>query len=104
MGVVLTIQAELDLEEIADYIALDNPNRALSFVQELREHCEKIAKSPRSYARRPALGNETRACSHGNYMIVFEPFEDSARVLRVLHGARRWRELLESQDLEGGTD
>ncbi|MGP1276409.1 MAG: type II toxin-antitoxin system RelE/ParE family toxin, partial [Caulobacterales bacterium] len=29
--------AERDLEEIADYIAQDNPRRALSFIAELRQ-------------------------------------------------------------------
>lgn len=28
----LTPQAEIDLEEVGDYIALDNPTRAISFI------------------------------------------------------------------------
>jgi plasmid stabilization system protein ParE len=39
----LTPQAEIDLEEVGDYIALDNPGRAVSFIREIRQHCEKIA-------------------------------------------------------------
>jgi toxin ParE1/3/4 len=39
----LTPQAEIDLEEIGDYIALDNPKRAVSFIREIRQHCERIA-------------------------------------------------------------
>jgi plasmid stabilization system protein ParE len=31
---------------------------------------------------------EVRICAHGNYLIVFEPFDDGALILRVLHGAR----------------
>ncbi len=27
-------------------------------------------------------------CAHGNYLIVFEPLDDGALILRVLHGAR----------------
>jgi toxin ParE1/3/4 len=45
----LTPQAEIDLEEIGDYIALDNPKRAVSFIREIRQHCEKIADGPRRY-------------------------------------------------------
>ncbi len=33
-------EAENDLEQIADYIAWDNPRRALSFVRELLSKCE----------------------------------------------------------------
>ena len=83
-----TPQAEIDLEEVGDYIALDNPGRAVSFIGEIRRHCEKIAGGPDHYAARPDLGDTIRICAHGNYLIVFEPFDDGALILRVLHGAR----------------
>jgi len=35
MKVLITAEAEADLEAIGDYIARDNPARALSFVREL---------------------------------------------------------------------
>jgi plasmid stabilization system protein ParE len=62
----LTPQAEIDLEEIGDYIALDNPKRAVSFIREVRQHCEKIADGPRRYVARPDLGDAIRICAHGN--------------------------------------
>ena len=40
--------AEEDLESIADYIAEDNPSRAVTFVQELREKCQLLAEMPKS--------------------------------------------------------
>jgi toxin ParE1/3/4 len=82
-----TRQAEIDLEEVGDYIALDNPRRAVSFIREIRQHCEKIADGPRHYVARPDLGDPIRICAHGNYLIVFEPFDDGALILRV-HPAR----------------
>ena len=53
MKLVFSPRAELDLEEIGDYIALDNPSRAISFVLELEEHCQKISKRPAAF---PAKG------------------------------------------------
>jgi toxin ParE1/3/4 len=50
-----TAQAELDLEEIGDYIAADNPSRALAFVQAIREHCKRIAAAPSGYPRTRSL-------------------------------------------------
>jgi toxin ParE1/3/4 len=44
--IVFSRQAELDLEEIGDFIAADNPDRAVTFVREIRAHCVRIAKSP----------------------------------------------------------
>jgi toxin ParE1/3/4 len=43
MIVRLTEEAEGDLERIADYIAQDNPHRALSFILELRDRCMSLA-------------------------------------------------------------
>jgi toxin ParE1/3/4 len=83
-----TPQAEIDLEEIGDYIALDNPRRAVSFIREIRQHREEIADGPRRFVARSDLGDTIRICAHGNHLIIFEPFDEGALILRVLHGAR----------------
>jgi toxin ParE1/3/4 len=41
MRLVFSPRAALDLEEIGDYIARDNPRRAISFLGELEAHCHK---------------------------------------------------------------
>ena len=43
MRCIFSVLAESDLEEIGDYIARDNPERAVSFIQEIRVGA---AKSP----------------------------------------------------------
>lgn len=83
-----TAQAELDLEEIGDYIAADNPSRALAFVQAIREHCKRIAAAPSGYPAHPELGENLRSCAHGRYRIIFQPRADDVLIVRVLHGAR----------------
>lgn len=88
MQVVFTVQAEQDLEEIGDYIAADNPDRALSFVREIRDHCNRIAAAPLAYAARPELGEGIRGCAHGRYLIVFQPASEEVLIVRVLHSAR----------------
>ena len=45
MPVIITPLAERGLESIGDYIAEDNPVRAISFVAELRAQCIKTAKA-----------------------------------------------------------
>jgi plasmid stabilization system protein ParE len=47
--VVITEEAEADLEQIGDAIAVDSPERALSFVRELRGRCEGLAEFPKAY-------------------------------------------------------
>jgi len=48
MDACFTRQAELDLEEIGDTIAADNPSIALRFILDIRGHCERIASAPRA--------------------------------------------------------
>lgn len=80
--------AEQDLESIADYIAADNPRRAVSFMQELRRQCQRIALNPPGYRMRPELGQGICSCPHGHYVIFFEASADAVTVVRILHGAR----------------
>jgi toxin ParE1/3/4 len=87
MRVEISPLGERDLEAIGDYIAEDNPRRALSFVAELRGVCAEIAKTPQAYRVRPGLGTGVRACTHGNYVIFFTASKTKLSILRVLHGA-----------------
>lgn len=83
-----TTQAETDLESIGDYIAQDNPRRALTFLAELRVQCAKIASSPLGYRARPELAENLRSCAHGRYVIFFQPGKTDVLIVRVLHGAQ----------------
>jgi len=87
MRVVISPLAERDLEAIGDYIAEDNPARALSFVAELRAQCAVIAKAPRACRARPELGEGIRSCARGNYVIFFTATTTRLTIVRVLHGA-----------------
>lgn len=89
---------EGDLEEIGDFIALDNPARAVSFVQEIRERFRVIADTPLIFRLRPEIGEDARLASHGRYVILFRIDIDVVRVERVTFGGR------ELPDLYGKTD
>lgn len=87
MRVTLSPLAERDLEAIGDYIAKDNPSRALSFIAELRTRCAAIARAPRAYRTRRELGEGLRSCAHGDYVIFFAATKNRLTIVRVLHGA-----------------
>lgn len=87
MRIAISPLAERDLEAIGDYIAGDNPPRAVSFVAELREQCATIAKAPQAYRPRPDLGDGVRSCAHGNYVIFFTVTKARLTIARILHGA-----------------
>ena len=89
MTVRLTLAAETDLEAIGDWIARDNPPRALTFVAELREACMTLAHLPEGYALVPRYENEgIRRRVYGNYLIFYRINVDDIDVLHILHGAR----------------
>ena len=85
--------AEVDLENIVDYIAQDNPVRAEAFGQELGAKVLPLAQHPRlGRTGRPGLPRTLRELViHRNY-IVFYRVLDRARIveiLRVKHAAQR---------------
>ncbi len=78
MKVVLTEQAQSDLERIGDAIAGDSPRRAVTFVAELREKCATLATTPKAFPviaryRRMAI----RRRVHGNYLIFYRLGRDA---------------------------
>ena len=95
MIVVVTAEAETDLEQIAAYIAEQSAEIALNFVRELREKCESLADAPRGYPlvpRHEHLGIRRRP--FGNYLIFYRIGPDAIEVVHVLHGARDYEPLL----------
>ena len=89
MIVRLTAEAENDLEQIGDYIAQDNPKRALSFVLSLRDKCLSLADAPYGFplvTRYERHGIRRRV--YGNYLIFYRVDGDYVSVIHILHGAR----------------
>jgi plasmid stabilization system protein ParE len=79
---------ESDLEEIADWIAEDNPGRAVSFIQEFREAFRRIGQSPLLYQLSPDIGEEARLAVVGRYVILFRVDDEAVMAERVLFGGR----------------
>jgi plasmid stabilization system protein ParE len=55
MKVRITQAAFADLRDIGHWIALDDPERAVTFVQELGEKCLSLSDRAFLYRRRPRL-------------------------------------------------
>lgn len=83
-----------DLEAIGDYIASDNPIRAVSFINEMEELFSRVARQPRAYRRRDDLAEGLRQAVHRRYLILFTEDLEGVVIERVIHGARRLEDLL----------
>lgn len=95
MIVHLTAEAERDLEEIGDWIARDNPTRAVSFIEEIQHTCLDLAEFPERFPLVPCY--ESRRVRHrakGNYLIFYRVETTKVVVLHVLHGAMDYSALL----------
>ena len=95
MIVHLSAEAEADLEAIGDFIARDNPVRALAFLHELREICRGLADMPARFPLVPryaALGVRRRV--HGDYLIFYRIEPAKVVILHILHGARDYGAVL----------
>ena len=88
--------AESDLEEIGDYIARDNPRRALTFIRELRDRCTQIIDNPEAAPLRPELGVDLRLAPFGRYLIFYTVSAEAVRIERILHGARQLQDLFDA--------
>jgi toxin ParE1/3/4 len=95
MIVRFTSEAEHDLERIADYIAKDNPSRALSFVLELSDKCLSLAETHQVF---PLVSRYEQYCIrrrvHGNYLIFYRVDADQVVIIHVLHGAMDYAGIL----------
>ncbi len=94
MTLRLRPEAEADIEAIAFYIAEDNPSAALRWYGEMLTHCQRIAEMPGMGIARPEVRADLRTFPVGNYLILYRQIEAGAEIVRVVHGARRWQELL----------
>ncbi|VVD85798.1 type II toxin-antitoxin system RelE/ParE family toxin [Pandoraea anhela] len=97
MIVHLLPEAIVDLENVGDYIALDNPRRAVTFIQELRDKCLSLADMPYAFPvvpRYERFGIRHRV--YGNYQIFYRVVESDARIdiVHILHSARNYAAIL----------
>ena len=84
--------AEQDLLSIHDWIASDNPERAVTFVEELDRTITKLTFHPHKgvVPRHPKL-RETgyRILIVGDYLVFYKVRGKTIQIYRVIHGSRR---------------
>ncbi len=83
--------ARADLTAIGDWIARDDPRRAVSFIDELLVKAENLAEGALLYPevnrrKRPGV----RRLNHRDYRILYDIKGDVVRILHVHHGRRRY--------------
>jgi toxin ParE1/3/4 len=95
MRVKLSALIRGDLEAIADYIAQDNPERAVTFIQEIRAEIARIGRNPLLHRLRPEIATDARMAIVGQYVILFRVVGKIVIIERVVYGGRDLPPLLQ---------
>jgi addiction module RelE/StbE family toxin len=92
MRVAWTPGAAADLEQIADYLFEQNFELAITTIRRIYQAASELKQFPSR--GRPGRKSGTRELVLVSlpYLIVYEVAGEICRILRVLHGARRWPE------------
>jgi plasmid stabilization system protein ParE len=85
MRLRLSTQAIFDLQRIGQRIAANNPTRAVSFVEELRDAAARIAGMPRAFPLIPRYEQHgIRRRSWNGYGILYSVQSDHIFVHRII--------------------
>lgn len=98
-----TIGALRDLESTAEYIARDAPIYAISFVERVLEHTEKLSEFSNIGRIVPEFGEKNlRELIFQNYRIVYRILESKVNIICFCHGSMDLANKAEREDWEVG--
>jgi toxin ParE1/3/4 len=80
--------AEADLAAIGNWIARDNPPRAVTFIQDMRRACQLIGDNPVMYEKVEGTTSGTRRMVFAPYVIFYRDLPNHIMIGRVQHGAQ----------------
>lgn len=91
----ITKTAETDMQEIGDFISLDNPRMALNLIDKFEECFEKIDSMPEIGCKKPEwTQKDVRFFTIKKYLIVYQVNNANVVILRVLSSFRDISNLL----------
>jgi addiction module RelE/StbE family toxin len=89
-----------DRMAIFDYIEADSPQAAVVVDERIREQVEVLARFPQSGRPGRIEGTRELVISRTPYVVAYRITENAVRILRVLHGARRWPDDMSEESRE----
>ncbi|MGA7080580.1 MAG: type II toxin-antitoxin system RelE/ParE family toxin [Terriglobales bacterium] len=96
---VLSPDALQDLQDIWDFVALDNENAADQLEDEFFSAFEKLARHPRMGHFRPDVTERAvRFWPTSSYLIVYRERSEVLQVLAVPHGSRDVPEIIRRRE------
>jgi toxin ParE1/3/4 len=94
VNVVVTPAAEADLSEIAAHIEEDDPAAAARWLDRMEGVVAGIRRLPRIGTDRSDVAPGVRLFPVGRYLVLYRIEPAAVVILRIVHGARRWGDLV----------
>ena len=82
--------AQSDRAAIFDYIEADSPKAAIAVDERIRERVETLSRFPESGRPGRIEGTRELVIDRTPYIVAYRITGNTVRILRMLHGARRW--------------
>lgn len=95
LWILRTPQAEVDLSEIWSYIARDNRTAADRLIRRITDAFDRLASNPQLGFQQDELRPGLRCKPvKRRYLIFYEVVGQNLRILRVMHGSRKYEDQL----------
>ena len=90
MRVRWLVRAVNDLEDLHEYIALDNPNAAGKEVEKVVNAIGLLRENPAMGRAGRVQGTRELVIPKSSYIVAYRVKDNVLEVLRILHGSRKW--------------
>jgi toxin ParE1/3/4 len=87
-ALIISPQAEEDLEEIWSFVAERDAEAADRLIDEITGRFDHLLDYPEAGRARHDLLVNLRSLPVGRYIIFYQPADDGVEIFRVLHGSR----------------
>jgi len=87
MKIIWSPTARSKTREILEYISKNNPDAALSLIDQIEEKVEKLKHNPEVGRVLPEMNNVSirEIVVHKNYGVIYEVFQNSIEILTIRH-------------------
>lgn len=87
MKIIWSPTARIKTKEILEYVAEDNPDAALTLIDQFEAKVEKLKENPESGRVLPELKNDKirELVVHKNYGVIYEINPDIIEILTIRH-------------------
>ncbi len=82
------------LEQVRDYTDVDNPTAAIQTVRRIFECAERLSRFPEIGRKGTVAGTRQFAVPGTPFLLIYRVRRNQIEILTVLHGARKWPDLV----------